>query len=134
MFERFDHDGREAVVMAQHEARALSHHYIGTEHLLLGVLHGSGSGARVLRRLGIELEVVRGDVVRIIGMGPSEGLPADDAEALRSIGIDLDEVRRRVEAAFGPGALDHEMRSRRRRRRGRCETVVGGLETCVSRR
>src|SRR5438034_9525164 len=125
MFERFRPEAREAVVLAQHEARALHHHYIGTEHLLLGVLHGSDAGTRALRRLGIELDDVRSDVLRLIGRGDPT---LDDAEALRSLGIDLDEVRRRAEETFGPGALDHRPRRPRRwRRRGtRSEPVVSG--------
>jgi ATP-dependent Clp protease ATP-binding subunit ClpA len=114
VFERFSDPAREAVVMAQVEARELRHGYIGTEHLLLGVLRqGVGPGARALARLGIDVESARSDVVRIIGLGhpTREG----DEEALRAIGIDLDQVRRRVEEAFGPGALDRDRRGLRRR-------------------
>ncbi len=68
MFERFTDRARTVVVMAQEEARGLGHPYIGTEHLLLGLLaEGNGVGAQVLNARGISLEVVRGDVVRIIG-------------------------------------------------------------------
>jgi len=88
MFERFTDRARESVVQAQGEARLLRHHYIGTEHLLLGILReGTGVGARVLDSLGIDLESVRGDVVRIVGEGMADG-NEKDAEALRAIGID----------------------------------------------
>jgi hypothetical protein len=93
-------------VLAQEESRRLRHHYLGTEHLLLGVLGVRGApGARALARFGLGVDAVRADVARIIGIGP-ERIGEDDAEALRTIGIDLDEVRQRVEEEFGPGALD----------------------------
>jgi ATP-dependent Clp protease ATP-binding subunit ClpA len=106
MFERFTEQARESVVLAQEESRRLRHGYIGTEHLLLGLLGiQDGAAARALERFGVDLEAARADVARVIGIG-SERLGEDDAEALRALGIDLDEVRRRVEAEFGPGALD----------------------------
>ena len=106
MFERFTEPARRSVVLAQDEARRLRHHYLGTEHLLLGVLGVPGAaGANALERLGLDAELVRADVARIIGIGP-ERLGADDAEALRTLGIELDEIRRRVEEEFGPGALE----------------------------
>lgn len=68
MFERFDDRARQTVVLAQEEARLLGHGYIGTEHLLLGLLReGDGVAAQALGRLGISLADVRSDVVRIIG-------------------------------------------------------------------
>jgi ATP-dependent Clp protease ATP-binding subunit ClpA len=118
MFERFTEAAREAVVLAQVEARGLRHGYIGTEHLVLGILGQSGTpGGRALERLGITLDAFRSDLVREIGEG---GSWEKDQEALRSIGIDVDEVRRRVEEAFGPGALERRVRRRRWWRR-RCE-------------
>ena len=68
MFERFTDRARQTVVLAQEEARRLGHTYIGTEHLLLGLLReGEGVAAQALGRLGISLTDVRSDVVRIIG-------------------------------------------------------------------
>jgi ATP-dependent Clp protease ATP-binding subunit ClpA len=68
MFERFTDRARQTVVLAQEEARRLGHNYIGTEHLLLGLLReGEGVAAQTLGRLGISLADVRSDVVRIIG-------------------------------------------------------------------
>jgi ATP-dependent Clp protease ATP-binding subunit ClpA len=127
MFERFTERARNVVVHAQGEARDLGHGYIGTEHLLLGLLREpSGVARRALDRLGIERDAVRSDVVRLVGEGPPIRLEEQDAEALRSIGIDLEEVRRRLEEAFGTGALERWDRVRRGwRRRGRCETVAG---------
>ena len=101
MFERFTQEAREVVVLAQEEARALGHNYIGTEHLLLAlVADEAGSAGRVLRSLALTPEQLRADTRVVIG-----GQPRLDAAALATIGIDLDEVRRRVEESFGPGAL-----------------------------
>jgi ATP-dependent Clp protease ATP-binding subunit ClpC len=70
MFERFTERARQAVVYAQDEARALKHNYIGTEHLLLGLLREEeGLAARVLESLGVSLEEVRPQVARIVGQG-----------------------------------------------------------------
>src|SRR5438552_8013399 len=118
MFERFTDPGREVVSLAQEEAMDLRHRYLGTEHLLLGLLRqGGGAGARALRRLDIDLQAVRADVIREIGRGPVQGTSEGDADALRAIGIDVDEVRRRIEETFGPRALDERMQGRRGRRR-----------------
>ena len=71
MFERFTDRARRVVVLAQEEARMLSHNYIGTEHiLLLGLIHeGEGVAAKALESLGISLEAVRAQVEEIIGQG-----------------------------------------------------------------
>ena len=70
MFERFTERARQVVVLAQAEARSLRHNYIGTEHVLLGLLRQpDGVAAVVLASLDIRLERVRGQVVRIIGSG-----------------------------------------------------------------
>jgi ATP-dependent Clp protease ATP-binding subunit ClpA len=70
VFERFTERARQVVVLAQDEARALKHNYIGTEHLLLGVLREEeGVGARVLDSLDVTLEEVRAQVARIVGQG-----------------------------------------------------------------
>ena len=70
MFERFTGQARRVVVLAQEEARMLNHNYIGTEHILLGVIHqGEGVAARALESLGISLEAVRQQVEEIIGQG-----------------------------------------------------------------
>jgi ATP-dependent Clp protease ATP-binding subunit ClpA len=70
VFERFTERARQVVVLAQDEARALNHNYIGTEHLLLGLLREEeGLGARVLDSLDITIEEVRAQVARIVGAG-----------------------------------------------------------------
>ncbi len=70
MFERFTERARQVVVLAQEEARTLKHNYIGTEHILLGLLREEeGLAARVLESLEITVERVRAQVVRIVGSG-----------------------------------------------------------------
>ena len=70
MFERFTDRARRVVVLAQEEARMLSHNYIGTEHILLGLIHeGDGIAAKALESLGISLEAVRAQVEEEIGQG-----------------------------------------------------------------
>jgi len=79
MFERFTDRARRVVVLAQEEARLLNHNYIGTEHILLGLIHeGEGVAAKALESLGISLEAVRNQVEEIIGHGgtaPSGHIP-----------------------------------------------------------
>jgi ATP-dependent Clp protease ATP-binding subunit ClpC len=79
MFERFTDRARRVVVMAQEEARALSHDYVGTEHLLLGLIReGHGVGAKALESLGISPDSVRQQVEEIVGRGqqaPSGHIP-----------------------------------------------------------
>ena len=72
MFERFTDRARRVVVLAQEEARLLNHGYIGTEHILLGLIHEEeGVAAVSLKQLGISLEAVRAQVEEIIGQGQS---------------------------------------------------------------
>ncbi len=72
MFERFTDRARRVVVLAQEEARLLNHSYIGTEHILLGLIHeGEGVAAKALESLNISLEAVRAQVEEIIGQGGS---------------------------------------------------------------
>ncbi|MEE2768399.1 MAG: ATP-dependent Clp protease ATP-binding subunit [Actinomycetota bacterium] len=72
MFERFTDRARRVVVLAQEEARLLNHNYIGTEHILLGLIHeGEGVAAKALESLGVSLEAVRSQVEELIGQGGS---------------------------------------------------------------
>jgi ATP-dependent Clp protease ATP-binding subunit ClpA len=132
VFERFTDRARRAVTASQEEARSLGHGYIGTEHLLLGLLREEdGIAARVLKSVGVSHDGVRADLESVVGRGTA---PTDDAEALRAIGIDLDAVRASVERAFGPGALERAPTPRRprpgarrrARRRRRCGYAVPG--------
>ena len=79
MFERFTDRARRVVVLAQEEARMLNHNYIGTEHILLGLIHeGEGVAAKALESMNISLEAVRAQVEEIIGQGqqaPSGHIP-----------------------------------------------------------
>ncbi|WP_269439058.1 Clp protease N-terminal domain-containing protein [Arthrobacter caoxuetaonis] len=79
MFDRFTHGAKRVVVLAQEEARMLDHNYIGTEHLLLAVLHeGTGTGARTLGNHGVTIEGARAAIVEMIGRGiipPSGHIP-----------------------------------------------------------
>ncbi|WP_420733034.1 ATP-dependent Clp protease ATP-binding subunit [Brevibacterium luteolum] len=79
MFERFTDRARRVVVLAQEEAKILKHNYIGTEHILLGLIHeGEGIAAKALEGMGISLEQVRDQVTEIIGQGqqaPSGHIP-----------------------------------------------------------
>ena len=108
MFERFTTEARQTVVGAQDEARRLHDGRIGTEHLLLALLAQQTASTAVLSRHG----VTHDSVVAAVGSYRGDDL---DADALTSLGIDLEAVRERVEAAFGPGALDGDERPARSR-------------------
>ena len=115
MFERFTDGARQVVVRAQEDARRLGHNYIGCEHLLLAAAETPEPAGAVLRDQGVTPERVEAEILRTIGPGaaadPLRGL---DREALAAIGIDLDVVRARIEAAFGPDALDRPVLAHRR--------------------
>jgi ATP-dependent Clp protease ATP-binding subunit ClpA len=127
MFERFTDGARHVVAQAQKDARRLGHNYIGCEHLLLAGVEAAEPAAAVLRDQGVTPERVEAEILRIIGRGigaeSSDPLRGLDREALAAIGIDLDVVRARLEAAFGPGALDRAVLAHKRTaqtdRRGR---------------
>ena len=73
MFDRFTDRARRVIVLAQDEARMLNHNYIGTEHLLLGLIHeGEGVAAKALEQMGISLEAVRAQVEEVIGHGQTQ--------------------------------------------------------------
>lgn len=106
MFERFTQDARAVVIEAQEQARALGSREITAEHLLLGILAGRDNPAtRALHQFGIEHDAVA---------QRAQGLGTADTQALEAIGVDLDAIRERVEASFGPGALDRPARRRSR--------------------
>ena len=94
MFERFTERSRRVVVLAQEEARMLNHNYIGTEHILLGMLReGDGVAAQVLVKLGAELNRVRQQVVQLVhgyrGEGViGEGSPLPDVSPARADSLD----------------------------------------------
>jgi ATP-dependent Clp protease ATP-binding subunit ClpA len=88
---------------AEGAARALGHNYVGTEHILLGLLERQGGMASVaLERFGTSPDKIRDRL--LAKLHPPE--PRLDPRALATLGIDLDQVRARVEEAFGPGSLE----------------------------
>jgi len=95
MFERFSDRARRVVVLAQEEARMLEHNYIGTEHLLLGLIHeGEGVAAKALQALGIDLAAVRREVEAIVGRGqqPTSGHIPFTTRAKKSLELALREM------------------------------------------
>jgi ATP-dependent Clp protease ATP-binding subunit ClpA len=113
MFERFTRAARAVVVGAQEECRRLRHRHIGTEHLLLALLHHGDGAAAALRDVGVTTELVEAGIDRYLRNEPG-GLGEEDAAALRAIGVDLDEVRARIEENFGPVSLTPPPEERRR--------------------
>ncbi len=106
MFERFTKQARQVAVDAQTQARQLDHGHIGTEHILLAILATPGTvSGRVLTRHGLTHEAATATVRRLLKEGDDL-----DADLLGEIGIDLSAVKEKVEAAFGPGALDRPAR------------------------
>jgi ATP-dependent Clp protease ATP-binding subunit ClpC len=96
LFERFTKRARDVVVLAQDEGRALKHNYIGTEHLLLGLLREEeGIAARVLESLDITVEEVRAQVARIVGEGdePPTGHVPFTPRAKKVLELSLREAR-----------------------------------------
>ena len=108
MFERFTNQSRRVVVLAQEEARMLDHNYIGTEHLLLGLLHeGRGSAARTLEAMDVTLRAVRDQVIEIIGRGqaqPSGHIPFTP-RAKKSLELSLREALQLGDGYIGTGHL-----------------------------
>jgi len=95
MFERFTDRARRVVILAQDEARAMNHNYVGTEHLLLGLIHeGEGVAAKALGQMGITLDAARTQVEEIIGKGtqaPAGHIPLT-ARAKRILELSLREA------------------------------------------
>jgi ATP-dependent Clp protease ATP-binding subunit ClpA len=112
MFERFTKDARQIVVRARQEADELRHPLVGTEHLLLAMLAGSGTATDVLRDAGVELPAARAELARLVESTPPL-MDEEDAEALRSVGIDVDAVLARILESFGPDALVPPAQARR---------------------
>jgi ATP-dependent Clp protease ATP-binding subunit ClpA len=103
--------------MAQGEARRLGHHYLGPEHLLLGLLvHGHNLAATVLMAHGLDLEAARAAVGRLVAQGVLPGPQPSDGELLATLGVDLEAVHARLQATFGDQAY-REAAARLRSRR-----------------
>src|SRR5436190_1970471 len=109
MFERFTDRARRVVVLAQEEARMLNHNYIGTEHILLGLIReGEGVAAQVLVKLGADLNRVRQQVIQLLhgyqGKEPAaSGAPSESAP---STSLVLDQFGRNLTQAAREGKLD----------------------------
>jgi ATP-dependent Clp protease ATP-binding subunit ClpC len=90
VFERFTDSARQVLVLAQEEARLLGHSFIGTEHLLLGILHQGGTAAEVLTELGASLPATRDRVEETIGLtGAPSGSPPFTPRAMNVVGNSL---------------------------------------------
>jgi len=108
MFERFTNQSRRVVVLAQEEARLLNHNYIGTEHLLLGLLHeGRGSAARALEAMDVTLQAARDQVIEIIGRGQAQqsGHIPFTPRAKKSLELSLREALQLGDGYIGTGHL-----------------------------
>lgn len=105
MFERFTPRAKQAITLAQREAIDLSHDFIGTEHMLLGLI-GTDDGIAhdVLAEHGVTIERAREQAVRLLtegGITPRG--PLQSTQALAAIGIDVAEIRKLADESFGPG-------------------------------
>jgi ATP-dependent Clp protease ATP-binding subunit ClpA len=104
-FDRFNDRAKRVLALAQDEAIRLNHNYIGTEHLLLGLVReGEGIAARVLDSLGVELSKVRTSVTFIIGRGDSTTSPSEITLSPRTkkvIELAMDEARKLGHGAVG---------------------------------
>jgi hypothetical protein len=108
MFERFTNQSRRVVVLAQEEARMLDHNYIGTEHLLLGLLHeGRGSAAQALTAMDVTLSAARDQVVAIVGRGQEQasGHIPFTPRAKKSLELSLREALQLGNGYIGTGHL-----------------------------
>src|ERR671917_291958 len=111
MFERFTDRARRVVVLAQEEARMLNHNYIGTEHILPGLIRGGeGVAAQVLVKLGADLNRVRQQVLQLLsgyqGKEPAEGTSGGRGEGTPSSSLVLDQFGRNLTQSAREGKLD----------------------------
>src|SRR6266516_2036553 len=107
MFERFTDRARRVVVLAQEEARMLNHNYIGTEHILLGLIReGEGVAAQVLVKLGADLNKVRQQVIQLLNGYQSKEPAGTASESAPSTSLVLDQFGRNLTQAAREGKLD----------------------------
>src|SRR6266511_1101384 len=114
MFERFTERARRVVVLAQEEARMLNHGYIGTEHILLGLIReGEGVAAQVLEKLGADLNRVRQQVIQLIEgyaakgeVQPGPPIEPEDFTARVARAEEIEAVARDVAAEFGHESVE----------------------------
>jgi ATP-dependent Clp protease ATP-binding subunit ClpA len=125
VFERFTEQAHRVLDLAREEATRLGHHYLGPEHVLLGVLaEGHSRAARVLQAHGVEREAARARLLALARQGVVPAPRPSDAELLGTLGIDLDAVRRSTERTFGFQALGEATWRVTRRRGRRSDRVV----------
>lgn len=105
MFEKFTDWAKRAVSLSQEEAIALGHDYIGTEHMLLGLVAAEGGMAgEVLTRHGVSSTRAREETKRVLDAAGVVGTSGQEAmDALASIGIDVSAIKRQADETFGPG-------------------------------
>lgn len=102
MFERFTDSARRVLVLAQEEARLLNHGFVGTEHILLGLIHESGTASQALESLGISLEAVRTKVAETIGpSAAATGAPPFTPRAKKVLELSLREAQQLKHDAIG---------------------------------
>lgn len=104
LFDRYAEGTKEAIELAEKEAVSLGHPFIGTEHLLIGLLAQDGDAKEILDEFGISVDDARKAVASKVG-DVSAGVETMDAKALDEVGIDLQVVKSKVEQTFGEGAL-----------------------------
>ena len=122
MFERFDDDARHVVHNAHLAAQGLGHNFLGTEHLLLGMLADPSTEASLLLAgVGVNRDRFRAAIAEVVGTASG---PARPDQLLATLGVDLAEVRRRAEETFGSEAIVAAARRVGRNRRRRSSRLV----------
>jgi ATP-dependent Clp protease ATP-binding subunit ClpA len=125
VFGRFSEPAHRILDLAQEEAERFGHRYLGSEHVLLGMLaEGQSRAAGVLRAAGVDLTAARAALARLADRGVVPAPRPSDAELLGALGIDLDAVRRDTEQSFGFRAVGEATWRVTRRRRWRGRRVV----------
>jgi ATP-dependent Clp protease ATP-binding subunit ClpC len=105
VFEKFTNLAKRSITLSQEEAITLGHDFIGTEHILLGLVRvREGLAGEILGEQGVTADQVRAETLRLLeAAGVSANGGREATEALAAIGIDVEEIRRRADDTFGPG-------------------------------
>jgi ATP-dependent Clp protease ATP-binding subunit ClpA len=105
VFEKFTNLAKRSITLSQDEAITLGHDFIGTEHILLGLVRvREGLAGEILGEQGVTADQVRAETLRLLeAAGVSANGGREATEALATIGIDVEEIRRRADDTFGPG-------------------------------
>jgi Clp amino terminal domain, pathogenicity island component len=119
MADRFTEQVGRVMDLAREEAERFGHRYVGSEHLVLGLLRDGGNpGAWILQARGVDLAAARAALGRLADRGVVPGPRPSDAELLGTLGIDLEAIRRATEQSFGAQAVRNATREATRARRG----------------